>query len=140
MTFNVTIGASPFMSCASMNKGIWISFAACEARNRTTAIRSCVNRKKSGAEVVCSTHLFLQYLSRYQDEHRKSAYAMTIYEAVVSWRPDTKTQHYTPPMPLQDRTSPSPSEFTLALKRNHGPRTTYDKKVIILLLPAGAIL
>ena len=85
MTFSTTIGARPFMSCASINRGTWTSFVACDARKRTTAITSCVNRKKSGADVDCSTHLFLQYLSQYQDEHRNSAYAMTIYEVAMSW-------------------------------------------------------
>lgn len=67
-----------------MNNGIWMIFAACEARKRMTAITSCVNRKKSGAEVDCRTHLFLECVSRYQDEHRNSTYAMTIYEGVMS--------------------------------------------------------
>lgn len=80
MTFNTIIGASPLMSCISTNSGTWISFAACEARKRTTAIISCVNRKKSGADVDWSTHLFLDFFSSHARQHSKSTYAMTIYE------------------------------------------------------------
>lgn len=123
-----------------MNKGTWTIFAACEKRKRTTAIKSCVKRKKSGAEVDCSTHLFLQYLSRYQDEDRNSAYAMTIYETGMSWQLGAETQHHIPPMLPRDRTTPSPSEVALVLNKHQTPRMTYHKEVVILLLRAGAIL
>lgn len=140
MTFNTIIGASPLMSCISTNSGTWISFAACEARKRTTAIISCVNRKKSGADVDWSTHLFLGYLSWNQSQRRKSTYAMTIYEIdQLASKPTERKQHI-PPMLLRDRITRSPSEVSLVLDNHYGPGVTYHKEVIILLLPAGAIL
>lgn len=80
MTFNRTIGVSPLITWASTVRGSWISFAICETRKRTTAITSCVNKKKRGADVDWSTHLFLDFFSSHARQHSKSTYAMTIYE------------------------------------------------------------
>lgn len=53
---------------------------------------------------------------------------------------DQEGKNHIPTTPLRDRTTPSPSEISLALDMDHAPGMTYHKEVVILLLAAGTIL
>lgn len=60
MTFKPIIGTKPFKTTGSKSMGICSRPKACAPRNRTTAIMSCMHRKKRGTFVEFRTHLFLR--------------------------------------------------------------------------------